>query len=165
MTRKLTLYSYLFLNNHLSIISDTLWLNHSGCRVNWKENSYPGSTDSENAFCFWCDGANRRWFISWRGLQNSHAGIFGIKSGTFQGFSIFKGSNKPCNPIQTIRQSLFFFIWDYTFSLIVKVMTVTEHAVCKICFQLRRFWLRQKRFEKPKSIRPKLIQINRKILN
>ena len=33
----------------------------------------------------------------------------------------------------------FFFIWDYTFSLIVKVKKVTEHAVCKICFQLRRF--------------------------
>ena len=159
MTRKLTLYAYLFLNNHLSIISDTLWLNHSGWRVNWKENSYLGSTDSKNVCCFWCDGANRRWFLSWRGMQNPHAGIFGIKSGTFQGIAIFKGPGKP-NPIQTIRQSLF-SIWDYTFSLIVKVMKVTEHAVCKICFQ---FWLRQKRFEKPKSIRPKLIQINRKIL-
>ena len=142
-------------------LSDSLWLNHSGWRVIWKENSYLGSTDSENAFCFWCNGANRRWFLSWRGMQNPHAGIFGIKSGTFQGFSIFKGSSKP-NPIQTICQSLF-SIWDYTFSR-VKVMKVTEHAVCKIWFQLRRFWLRQKRFKKPESIRPKLIQINRKIL-
>ena len=46
------------------------------------------------------------------------------------GFSIFKGSSKP-DPIQTIRQSLF-SIWDYTFSLRVKVMKVTEHTVCKI---------------------------------
>ena len=61
-------------------------------------------------------------------MQNPHAGIFGIKSGTFQGFSIFKGSSKP-NLIQTIRQSPF-SIWDYTFSLRVKVMNVTEHAVC-----------------------------------
>ena len=153
---------YLFLNNHLSIISNTLWLNHSEWRVNWKENSYLGSADSENAFCLWCDGANRRWFLSWRGMQNPHAGIFGIKSGTFQGFSIFKGSSKP-NPIQTIRQSLF-SIWDYTFSLRVKVMKVTEHTVCKIWLQLTRFWLRQKRFKKLESIRPELIQINRKIL-
>ena len=121
---------YLILNNHLSIISDTLWLKHSGWRVNWKENGYLGTTDSENAFCFWCNGANRRWFLSWRGMQNPYAGIFGIKSGTFQWFSIFKGSSKPY-PTQTIRQSLF-SIWDYSFSSRVKVMKVTEHAVCKI---------------------------------
>ena len=140
-----------------------MWLNHSGWRVNWKENSNLGSTDSENAFCFWCDGANRRWFLSWRGMQNPHAGILGIKSGTFQSFfsslkdpvslTLFKPSN----------QSLF-SIWNYTFSLRVKVMKVTEYAVCKIWFQLRRFWLRQRSFKKPESIRPKLIQINRKIL-
>ena len=47
----------------------------------------------------------------------------------FKVFLIFKGSSKP-NPIETIRQSLF-SIWDYTFSLRVKVMKVTEHAVCK----------------------------------
>ena len=121
-TRKKKNNVYLFLNNHLSIISDTLWLNHSGERVNWKENCYLGSTDSENAFCFWCNGANWRWFLSWRGMQNPQADNFVIKSGTFQGFSIFKGSSKP-NPIQTIHQSLF-FIWDYTFSLRVKVMKV-----------------------------------------
>ena len=108
---------YLFLNNHLSIISNTLWLNHLGWRINWKENSYLGSTDSENAFCFWCDGANRRWFLSWRGMQNPHAGIFGIKSGTFQSFFlIFKGSSKP-NPIQTIRQSSHFFLFRTTLFL------------------------------------------------
>ena len=143
----------MFLNNHLSIISDTLWLNHSGWRVNWKENNYLGSTDSENVFCFWCDGANRRCFLSWRGMQNHHAGIVGIKSGTFQGFSTFKGSSKP-NPIQTIRQSLF-SIGDYTFSLRVKVMKITENAVCKIWFQLRRFWLPQTRFKKARKYKAK----------
>ena len=76
----------------------------------------------------------------------------------FQGFSIFKGSSKP-NPIQTVRQSLF-SIWDYTFSLRVKVMKVTDHAVCKIWFQLRRFWLGQKRFKKPESIISLLIWIS-----
>ena len=152
-TRKKKNNLYLFLNNHLSIISDTLWLNHSGWRVNWKENSYLGSTDSENVFCFWCNGANRRWFLSWRRMQNPHAGIFGIKSGTFQGFSIFKGSSKP-NPIQTIHQSIF-SIWDCTFSLRVKVMKVTEHAVCKIWFQLRRFWLPQKSFKKARKHKAK----------
>ena len=48
----------------------------------------------------------------------------------FKVFPSLKGSSKP-NPIQTICQSLF-SIWDYTFSLRVKVMKVTEHAVCKI---------------------------------
>ena len=48
----------------------------------------------------------------------------------FKVFLIFKGSSKP-NPIETIRQSLF-SVWDYTFSLRLKVMKVTELAVCKI---------------------------------
>ena len=77
-------------------------------------------------------------------------------------FFIFKGFSK-LDPISTIRQSLF-PIWTYTFSLRVKVMKVTEHAVCKIWFHLRRFWLRPRSFKKPESIRPKLIQISRKIL-
>ena len=45
--------------------------------------------------------------------------MFGIKSGTFQSFFLFKGSRKP-NRIQTICQWRF-DIWDYTFSRRVKV--------------------------------------------
>ena len=46
-------------------------------------------------------------------------------------FKVFPSLKDPVSltPIQTIRQSPF-SIWDYTFSLRVKVMNVTEHAVC-----------------------------------
>ena len=48
-------------------------------------------------------------------------------------FKVFPSLKDPVSltPIQTIHQSIF-SIWDCTFSLRVKVMKVTEHAICKI---------------------------------